>query len=620
MLAGMFKIENNRYYLYCNSDNSYSIVCSNKDGVRCLNENEANDLINNLFTTDDIKYFNSFYNYDVYTDTVSNYRFFKNGKEDLSMFFKYNGVDAVMCDESDADSNSDDDTNAKKVKVSSKSVFNKKTLVDLILCEGLLFSIVIPILLHESGRDYRLLQKVFPKDISASKAIELIEDSKHLNEHEKEVLANYEALDAFINYTNEERNYELNARLTNIDIKTYGKFNQMYKITNGYYSPSKVNNIYINADYDNQASYDDTLTHEFVHLMQNSYCDYLYIHEACAEILSYEYYDCPMNSYTEEIKRVKALMEIIDPEIIMNCNFNDDYSSFEDEIYKYLDGDDADKLLDCFKTTGIWLCKASEDEENKLNENIDGLLKKMYFNKYGTDISESKIINRIYDDLAPERIYFNSNHPNYNNIIYYPDENGEVFKDEPVFSDDDYCNYILDKNNINKIVYKKVEGIREEDYETDSKKPSVFLSEYRLIEGAREEWETAEKVNDNGVTSYNSSKVVYYDGVKYSYDEAYDNGLFEEYYLYYNDIEVNDYKDIVPSHGFDKIIIYGNDGSYCEMENYDNQWHPHKKYIPINKPTLPINNSNNKSKDRFAGIDFDENNEVKVEFTTNFSK
>jgi len=141
-----------------------------------------------------------------------------------------------------------------------------------------------------------------------------------------------------------------------------------------------------------------------------------------------------------------------------------------------------------------------------------------------------------------------------------------------------------------------------------------------LIEGAREEWETTEKVNDNGVTSYNSSKVVYYDGVKYSYDEAYDNGLFEKYYLYYNDIEVNDYKDIVPSHNFDKIIIYGNDGSYCEMENYDNQWHLYKKYIPINEPTLPINNSNNKIIDRFVGIDFDENNEVKVEFTTNFSK
>jgi len=620
MLAGMFKIDNNRYYLYCNSDNSYSIVCSSKDGVRGLNENEANDLISSLFIADEIKYINSFYNYDVYTDVVSNLRFFKNGKEDLSMFFKYNGVDAIMCDESEVDSNNIDDTNTKKVKVPSKNKYSKKTLVELILCEGLLFSFVIPILLHESGRDYRLLQKVFPKDISASKAIELIEDSKHLNDHEKEVLANYEALDAFINYTNEERNYELNARLTNIDTKTYGKFNQMYKITSGYYSPSKVNNIYINVDYNNQASYDDTLVHEFVHLMQNSYCDYLYIHEACAEILSYEYYDCPMNSYTEEIKRVRTLMEIIGPEVIMNCNFNDDYSSFEDEIYKYLDGDDADKLLDCFKTTGIWLCKASEDEENKLNENIDGLLKKMYFNKYGKDISESKIINKIYDDLAPERIYFNSNHPNYNNIIYYPDENGEVFKDEPVFSDDDYCNYILDKNNIKKIVYKKVEGIREEDCQNDSKKTSAFWDEYRLIEGAREEWETTEKVNDNGVTSYNSSKVVYYDGVKYSYDEAYDNGLFEKYYLYYNDIEVNDYKDIVPSHNFDKIIIYGNDGSYCEMENYDNQWHLYKKYIPINEPTLPINNSNNKIIDRFVGIDFDENNEVKVEFTTNFSK
>ena len=620
MLAGMLKIENNRYYLYYDLNDeriSYSIVCSNKDGVRCLNENEANKLIDSLFDTSNLKFINSFYNYNVYFDEVSNLRFFKDNKEDLSMFFKYNSFDATMYNNHSNDVK--DSNKTLKAKISVKGLV--KQVAYLLLCEGVVHLVVLPIIMHENGTDYRLLQKHFPKDISVSKAIELIDDSNNLTNFDKGSLINYDMFSDFFKYINEERYFELNERMNNIDIKRYGKLDCKHDSTSGYYSPAHVNNIYVNENVHDKDQYANVIRHEFVHLMQNSYCEYQYIHEACAEILSYEYYGSPMGSYTEEIKRVKALIEIIGPDVVMNCNFNDDYSSFENEIYKYLDKDDADKLLNYFSTSNF--SQLDDEFINKLNANIDQLLKKMYFNKYGKDISESKIINKIYYDLAPERIYFNKNHPNYNEIIYFPNEDGEIFKVDPVFRNDDYRNYILDKNNIKKIVYRKIEGYREKDYENNPEMHSnIYDYEYRVIEGAREEWESTKTVYDNGAVLEEKSKVVYYKGVKYSFEEAYDNGLYEKYILCYNDIEITDYNSVVPNHNYDKILIYGNDGSYCEMEYYDNQWNPYKKNIPINEPTLPIYSTFNVQniEDRFAGIDFNDDNEVKVEFTTRLSK
>ena len=52
--------------------------------------------------------------------------------------------------------------------------------------------------------------------------------------------------------------------------------------------------------------------------------------EACAEIIAYEYYDAPVDSYLEEVKRTRVLMEIVGSDPVWQSNFSGDSSKLHE--------------------------------------------------------------------------------------------------------------------------------------------------------------------------------------------------------------------------------------------------------------------------------------------------
>ena len=158
-------------------------------------------------------------------------------------------------------------------------------------------------------------------------------------------------------------------------------------------------------------TYKDVITHEYVHLTQDIN-QYIYIEEACAEIVEYEFFNQPCNGYSDMVKRVKTLMEIIGPQPIIDCNFKGDTRSFEESIRKYLSEEDTYRLLVLFTTTAQDQYKTS-DSANANNKEIDKLLSKMYTNKTGKSITEDKMIMKINSGSTNSRIYFNPNHEDY---------------------------------------------------------------------------------------------------------------------------------------------------------------------------------------------------------------
>ena len=189
----------------------------------------------------------------------------------------------------------------------------------------------------------------------------------------------------------------------------------------GYYSTLSPNEIFI-KDYDKFDENKDTLAHEFVHLCQDLSC-YNLISEACAEIISFEYYsENKINCYTTQVKLLKKLMEIIGADLIWNYSFTGNFKPIEDVIKPHLTNDEYSDFLNCL----------TFDYENK-EENIakfkrlDELISILYENIYKTNIEDNNIFYLIESDNSLVRYYFNKRLINAENS-YYIDRYNKEFK------------------------------------------------------------------------------------------------------------------------------------------------------------------------------------------------
>lgn len=282
----------------------------------------------------------------------------------------------------------------KIVKRKKKDIKKYKNLI-------LLAILILSLLLNIDTRDAQE---------KASDYEELIYSSEYLSDEEKELLAN-DKLFLDIADTNNSRlnNIIFKIRLRNLQIVDYNEEDLNAEVlanSDGYYQAIKPNVLHIrsysNKDLENIS---DVLTHEFSHLLQLNK-NYAYLKETAAEIVSNEYYGSPISSYKKEILRVKVLMELIG----------------SDCVWQYLEGKGSlaliINLLDylSFSETYDFLGLLSvapnntEKDYNKeeLNTRIDAYLAKIYFNKYGKDISEDLLISAIYDGENVNRLYFNT--------------------------------------------------------------------------------------------------------------------------------------------------------------------------------------------------------------------
>lgn len=312
-----------------------------------------------------------------------------------------------------------------------------RTIIDMVetmkaLLEGHIIGILILLPLIHQDKICQVIDNVADYEITDDKMIDLINESKRLNEGEKKLLINkklFNDIEEALN--NGDNGIYVSYHLKNMDIVKMNKFEEKnFSNLIGFYSPilkPKKLNI---RNYGDDVNCLSTVTHEFIHSLEN--CKYSYIREPFTVIVNSEYYYDDSN-YSEEVKRLKVLMEIIGPEPIWKVAFSNDTSSLDNLLDCYLSEEDSKEIKKLFKRNiGTSLAI------NLVNERIDELLSVLYYNVYGMNIEDDEIIKAIYNDSIKSRNYFNIT-DDYD-IIYEPVDK-EIIEREGLLT----CYYRLKK-------------------------------------------------------------------------------------------------------------------------------------------------------------------------------
>ena len=422
MLVGIIKIQKKKYNIYLEqiaSNPLLTITLENNGIIKKLNEKEIHNLIATLLSSE-LTYKEKQGEYDIYLDEAGNRRYYKNGKEDYLKSFYNNGSEAF-----------DYIAYNDIVEKLERAIPGFKTKeFQLILKKMAAIIIISPILLTAYNQEintpsYDNTPAVI-EEITTEEALDLINQTPHLTEEEKEFISNKYLITYVIEASKNRGNDSLRTALTNDKIERFENAGNA-KIV-GYVDRLKPNIMFLKEDLDsNKSDYYKVLDHEFGHLIQG-YTKYRYIKEALTDIIVSEFrilddenstdptsifiesnYGSPvMGGYYEEVKNLKILLEIIGPQTIIESIYNENDEPFENEIKNYLTPKDAERLLKLFKTTGRQLNEMEDKKRNELNEEIYNLLSEMYKNKYHNDISNNKLIEAIKNDDAPDtRLYFN---------------------------------------------------------------------------------------------------------------------------------------------------------------------------------------------------------------------
>ncbi len=248
--------------------------------------------------------------------------------------------------------------------------------------------------------------KDFYSDITIPKIESLINSSKNLIKEEKEFLCNEEFLNDIIKYIQgTHMDFTTLYRLNDLEIVPIDNIGiNTNSIELGYYSLG--NKLYI-YDYDEKklneyfldiVSYKGLVGHEYSHLLMANF-DYRFLNEGIASIITDEYFAPINNSYTKLKIRTKVLIEIIGKEPIMECVYGNDPSSLIENIKKYLDNENE---------VTSFLNLLNKNEDGNFNySGIDSYLTKMYFNKYGKELTSSEYMFCLYSNLYCNKGYLN---------------------------------------------------------------------------------------------------------------------------------------------------------------------------------------------------------------------
>ena len=352
-------------------------------------------------------------NYDIYLDNSSGLKhYLKNGIDDLEQLFFNNGYDTILYN---GNNNLNDRNRPLLLRISNFTLVC--TLAGLLLLNSALDKYI-----NKKIDNYISYQIEEVSNFSINDIRDMIFTSTNLTDKEKEYLYNEDFLNDVLPYINNSGylKYQYLTKFNNISINTYGVDDNLYDSSSGYYNSENPNVLMIKNYSDISPTNKDTIAHEFVHLCQECY-GYNVITEACAELISYEYYNnSKISCYFEQVKNVKILMEIIGTEPIWNYNFTGDFSQIEEKVKPYLSEKQYTEFLNClsFDTKNI--------DENKVKfKKLEELLGILYQNINNQDIQNDLIINLIKNDNhSLVRYYFNKRLINQENSYYYDNNNG----------------------------------------------------------------------------------------------------------------------------------------------------------------------------------------------------
>ena len=251
------------------------------------------------------------------------------------------------------------------------------------------------------------------KDITLEELKNNIYSSDKLSNNDKDLIYNEEYLNTILPYinTNSYLKYKLRERTTDLnvlkeDIEPYSHYGTTGNVS-GYYNPDEPNEIHIQDYLNGQNEYNTVLTHEFVHLTQENY-QYDLIQEGCAELLSSEFNDHKETTYIDEVKIVRKLMEIVDPNLVLQYTITGNFLPIEKELKQYMSEESYEALIYC-------IGEGFEMYEGFITTILDGILNQAYENKYQESANESEVLKALDSDTLV-RYYFN---PKLNNSESY---------------------------------------------------------------------------------------------------------------------------------------------------------------------------------------------------------
>ena len=574
MLVGIINEKPHSYYIY-QENKMLDVIKVGINKIEHLTEENIRRLFASIFSSE-LTFFNFENGYQVYLDEIGNKRYLKNGVEDFYMFYINNGCSALCFKELDF---------YEKLE-SKKFIIKHKNKISVILLNICVVSILTDFaLLHISGLSRRPESDFFTL-VNGKVTVEDVNsyiDGSSLSNIEKEFLKSSYLIEDVLNRSiyNDSlnksdiaiRNYELYDRFKNISIQKFSRDNINAL---GYYNPLKPNCIYMCDDiYDESKNYQDVLAHEFVHLLQVQ--GYSYIIEPCAEIMSCEYFNVVFDGYKEEVKRIKVLMEIIGPDVVFDYNFINNDESLFSEIKKYLNDNDYNKLIELFKTTPAdWGIR-----EKEINEEIDQILSRMYFNKFGKSINDNELIQLIYQgnnemNIDTDRIYFNKRHEKYNKDFC------AGVKKVPLELID--LTNLLKEYKIVKCRYFKYERYDDDSYTNPLDGSVLWQSTV---------YEPIENVFIYDVDGTQKLGFLYNDK-KYSPSEALEKGMIiRKIEVCYSEESPN--FEVLKAKEYGHIEIELSDGSICKfIYSYENGWfNPVERYTNVNIMYPPVNSEGN---------------------------
>lgn len=229
--------------------------------------------------------------------------------------------------------------------------------------------------------------------------------SHYLSMEEKKYIYNEDFLSDIITLVNSNNHLKMQfeKRFTDIRILSFGKSSEHYEDRLGYYTTDFPSTLFV-RDYNSlENNNKDTVAHEFIHMCQETY-GYNFITEACAEIISNEYFDNTyISSYHFQIKLLKILMEIIGPYPIWYYNFTGDFSLIEEKVKPNLTYAEYDTFIDCLSFN-----YSDYIDTIKKEDNLKEILFTLYTNMYGGDILDNDVIyHLLIGDSTLVRNYFN---------------------------------------------------------------------------------------------------------------------------------------------------------------------------------------------------------------------
>ena len=365
-----------------------------KYGVKKSNIHNIVSLMNSIFCTDNYQLIGYSNRYKVFYDLDNDLRhFYKDGIEDLELFIKYNGIDAVKYI-----------SDKTKIRVASMVIVCG---VSVIIGLGS----KLPYLIQNNPRynsnyDYSLEDAVnyyheninFNQKIDLDTALNYI-NSSGLDDRAKEVLSNEELLtDIFNYYDNTLLEKTIHLKLSGIKVNKYNELpDEDGYVTNGKYNILFPNVLSINSNVFDTPSYDRTLVHEFIHLLQAEGLQYSYIVEASAELMCSEYYSYYPDSYLPAIENLKLMIDIIGPEPIIKMLFSGDDDDFLDIIKSNLNDEDKKNLLLYLDAEP----KKCNNPNDPIHKNIQEILCRLYKSLYNSDIKDDP-------DIMYELLYENN--------------------------------------------------------------------------------------------------------------------------------------------------------------------------------------------------------------------